>query len=62
MFVGKKNDEFSFSVKLMPKLVCLTNAIVLDNIFPLKVQMSQSRTADLNLIQLSLSWITTFNF
>ena len=34
MFVGEKNDEFSFSVKLMPKLVCLENAVVLDNVFP----------------------------
>ena len=33
MFVGKKNYEFSFSVKLMLKLKCLTNAVVLDNVF-----------------------------
>ena len=33
MFVGEKNDEFSFLAKLMPKLVCLTNAVVLDSVF-----------------------------
>ena len=36
MFVGKKNDEFSFSAKLMPKLVCLANAVVLDSVFSFK--------------------------
>ena len=36
MFVGKKNEEFSFSVKLMPKLVCLANAVVLDSVFSFK--------------------------
>ena len=36
MFVGKKNYEFSFSVKLMPKLVCLANTIVLDSVFSFK--------------------------
>ena len=30
--------------------------------FLLKVQMPQSRTTYLNLIQLSLSWTTTFDF
>ena len=33
MFVGKKNEEFSFSAKLMPKLVCLANAVVLEIFF-----------------------------
>ena len=76
MFVGKKNDEFSFSAKLvclelkpklvylelMPKLVRLghvgfivANVVVLDSVFPSKVQMPRSRTTDLNLIQLPLS-------
>ena len=36
MFMGKKNDEFSFSVKLMSKLVCLANVVVLDNVFSFK--------------------------
>ena len=36
MFVGKKNKEFSFSSKLMVKLVCLVNVVVLDNVFSLK--------------------------
>ena len=36
MFVGKKNEEFSFSAKLMLKLVCLTNAVVLDSVFSSK--------------------------
>ena len=43
MFVGKKNDEFSFSTKLMPKLVCLghvglmvANVVVLDSVFSFK--------------------------
>ena len=33
MFVGEKNDEFSILAKLMSKLVCLANAIVLDSVF-----------------------------
>ena len=33
MFIGKKNNEFSFLVKLMSKLVCLTNTVILDNVF-----------------------------
>ena len=43
MFVGKKNDEFRFSAKLMPKLVrlgnvgfMLANAVVLDSVFSFK--------------------------
>ena len=39
MFVGKKNKEFGFSVKLMPKLVCLTNAVIIDSVFSFKIQM-----------------------
>ena len=35
VYVGKKMTEFSFSVKLMPKLVCLANVIVLNSVFPL---------------------------
>ena len=53
MFMRKKNDEFSFSAKLMPNLVCLTNVFVA--FFLSKVQMPESRTTNLNLIQLSLS-------
>ena len=34
--MGKKNEEFSFSIKLMPKLVCSANAVVLDNVFSFK--------------------------
>ena len=30
---GEKNDEFSFSIKLMSKLVCLVNAVILDSVF-----------------------------
>ena len=44
MFVGKKNDDFSFSAKLMPKLVrpgqvgfMLANAVVLDSGFSFKI-------------------------
>ena len=52
--MGGKNDEFCFLTKLM----CLghvgfmvANAVVFDGVFfPSKVQMLQSRTADLNLI------------
>ena len=36
VFMEKKNDEFSFSVKLMSKLVCLVNVVVLNNIFSFK--------------------------
>ena len=36
MFMGEKNDEFSFSAKPMPKLVCLTNAVVLNSVFSFK--------------------------
>ena len=43
MFVGEKNDEFSFSVKLMPKLMRLghvglmvANIVVLDSVFSFK--------------------------
>ena len=41
MFVGEKNDEFSFSAKLMPELVCLANAVVLDTFFRL-IQLQDS--------------------
>ena len=41
--MGKKNDEFSFLAKLIPKLVCLghvglmvANAVVLDSVFSFK--------------------------
>ena len=34
--MGKKNNKFSFSVKLMSKLVYLINIVVLDNIFSFK--------------------------
>ena len=34
--MGKKNDEFSFLVKLMSKLICLINVVVIDNIFSFK--------------------------
>ena len=44
MFVGKKNDELSFSAKLMPKLVylghvgfMLANVVVLDSVFSFKI-------------------------
>ena len=37
MFVGKKNDKFSFSAKLMLKLVCLANTVVLDSVFSFKI-------------------------
>ena len=33
MFVKKKNKEFNFLAKLMSKLVCLANAVVLNNVF-----------------------------
>ena len=36
VFVGKKNDKFSFSIKLMSKLVCLANVVVLDSVFSFK--------------------------
>ena len=32
----KKNDEFSFSDKLIHKLVCLANVIILDSVFSFK--------------------------
>ena len=31
--MGKKNKDFSFSVKLIFKLVCLINTVILDNVF-----------------------------
>ena len=33
---GEKNYEFSFSVKLVSKLVCLANTVVLDSVFSFK--------------------------
>ena len=43
VLVGKKNDELSFLVKIMPKLVRLghvgfmvANAVILDNVFSFK--------------------------
>ena len=36
MFVGEKNEEFSFSIKLMPKLVCLANVVVPNSVFSFK--------------------------
>ena len=33
MFVGKKKEKFYFSAKLMPKLVFLANAVVIDSVF-----------------------------
>ena len=32
----EKSGEFSFSTKLMPKLVRLANVVVLDNVFSFK--------------------------
>ena len=34
--MGKKNDKFSCLVKLMPKLVCFINVVVLDSVFSFK--------------------------
>ena len=36
MFVGKKNDKFSFSFKLILKLVYLVNAVAVDIVFSFK--------------------------
>ena len=33
VIAGEKNDKFSFSVKLISKLVCLTNIIIFYNLF-----------------------------
>ena len=33
---GEKNYEFSFSAKLMLKLMCLANVVVLNNVFSFK--------------------------
>ena len=36
-FGGEKNEEFSFLIKLIYKLVCLTNVVILDNVFSFKI-------------------------
>ena len=65
----EKNGEFSFSTKLMSKLVCLANAVVLDSVFSFKSSNAAITNCGLNLIQLylifkflqlSLSWIAAF--
>ena len=36
VYEKKKKEEFNFSIKLMSKLLCLINTIILDNVFSFK--------------------------
>ena len=65
MFVGKKNDELSFSVKLMSKLVWLANVVVLDNVFSVKSSNSVITNCEFefdSIAAVPLSWTVAFDF
>ena len=64
VFVGEKNGDFSFLVKLISKLVCLANVIVLNVFFykSLNAGIANYGTMDLNLIRLLLFKIVAFDF
>ena len=67
-----KNDEFSFSSKLMSKLVCLANVVILNSIFSFKNSNTVIKNYGFEFdsivtvyfifkfLQLLLSWITIF--